>query len=126
VRLRCQPADDVSGLPGGRFDTVVLNSVVQYFPNAGYLIGVLEKVFDLLVPAGAGSCSATCAPGPAPHAAHRAVLHQQRAAGAAVDLAALNTRIDRAMIMDKELLVAPEFFANWRVRGRTAPVPTSG
>ena len=113
VRLRCQPADDVSGLPGGRFDTVVLNSVVQYFPNAGYLIGVLEKVFDLLVPAGRIVLGDVRHLGLLRTLHTAAVLHQQRAAGAAVDLAALNTRIDRAMIMDKELLVAPEFFANW-------------
>ncbi|OLZ52700.1 non-ribosomal peptide synthetase [Amycolatopsis keratiniphila] len=30
--------------PGDRFDTVVLNSVVQYFPSVGYLIEVLDSV----------------------------------------------------------------------------------
>ncbi|WP_271035756.1 class I SAM-dependent methyltransferase, partial [Mycolicibacterium hassiacum] len=35
LHLRVQPAHVVDGLPGGFFDTVVLNSVVQYFPNAG-------------------------------------------------------------------------------------------
>ena len=33
----------VDGLPVGHFDTVVLNSVVQYFPNAGYLLDVLGR-----------------------------------------------------------------------------------
>src|ERR1700731_142536 len=41
VRLRVQPADVADGLPQGHFDVVVLNSVVQYFPSAGYLRDVL-------------------------------------------------------------------------------------
>ena len=41
VRLRVQPADVADGLPQGHFDVVVLNSVVQYFPSAGYLAEVL-------------------------------------------------------------------------------------
>ena len=41
VRLRVQPADVADGLPEGHFDVVVLNSVVQYFPSAGYLREVL-------------------------------------------------------------------------------------
>ena len=53
VRLRVQPADVVDGLPAGHFDTVVLNSVVQYFPNAGYLLDVLGRALGLLAPGGA-------------------------------------------------------------------------
>ena len=40
VQLRAQPADVADGLPEGHFDVVVLNSVVQYFPSAGYLAEV--------------------------------------------------------------------------------------
>ena len=40
VRLRVQPADVADGLPQGHFDIVMLNSVVQYFPSAGYLADV--------------------------------------------------------------------------------------
>ncbi|GAA0618364.1 hypothetical protein GCM10009547_20850 [Sporichthya brevicatena] len=53
VQLRAQPADDLTGLPGGFFDTVVLNSVVQYFPSADYLLDVLRGALDLLAPGGA-------------------------------------------------------------------------
>ncbi|MEV0299478.1 amino acid adenylation domain-containing protein, partial [Nocardia sp. NPDC050710] len=52
VVLGVRVADDVAGLPVGVFDTVVLNSVVQYFPSGGYLIDVLEKVLGLLAPGG--------------------------------------------------------------------------
>ena len=42
VRLQVQPADVADGLPQGHFDVVVLNSVIQYFPSAGYLLDVLD------------------------------------------------------------------------------------
>src|ERR1700752_369358 len=53
VRLRVQPADVADGLPQGHFDVVVLNSVIQYFPSAGYLLDVLAVVMRLLAPGGA-------------------------------------------------------------------------
>ncbi|MFE9686821.1 amino acid adenylation domain-containing protein [Streptomyces sp. NPDC006285] len=53
VVLRTQPADDVTGLPDGQFDTVVINSVVQHFPDAAYLLQVLRQAVDLLAPGGA-------------------------------------------------------------------------
>ena len=53
VRLRVQPADVADGLPQGHFDVVVLNSVVQYFPSAGYLLDVLGVAMRLLAPGGA-------------------------------------------------------------------------
>ncbi|MFI0743110.1 amino acid adenylation domain-containing protein, partial [Streptomyces sp. NPDC021100] len=52
VRLRCQPADEITGLPDGYFDTVVLNSVVQYFPTGDYLARVLDGALRLLAPGG--------------------------------------------------------------------------
>ncbi|MFB7615825.1 amino acid adenylation domain-containing protein [Kitasatospora sp. NPDC056181] len=52
VNLRCQAADVVDGLPVGHFDTVVINSVIQYFPNVEYLRTVVERVLPLLAPGG--------------------------------------------------------------------------
>ncbi|MFB2896156.1 amino acid adenylation domain-containing protein, partial [Aerosakkonemataceae cyanobacterium BLCC-F50] len=42
VQLRQQTADNFADIPKGKFDTVVLNSVVQYFPSVDYLLQVLE------------------------------------------------------------------------------------
>ncbi len=42
VSLECRTADDWSGVAAGDFDTVVLNSVTQYFPGIDYLIRVVE------------------------------------------------------------------------------------
>ncbi|WP_245667685.1 non-ribosomal peptide synthetase [Actinomadura macra] len=52
VELRAQPAHDFDGLPRAHFDTVVINSVVQYFPSADYLVQVLRSAVDLLAPGG--------------------------------------------------------------------------
>ena len=53
VKLRTRRADDIDDLPAAYFDTIVVNSVVQYFPNAGYLIDVIAKAMRLLAPGGA-------------------------------------------------------------------------
>lgn len=52
VTLLERAADDYDGLADGGFDTVVLNSVIQYFPNARYLERVLEGALRVLRPGG--------------------------------------------------------------------------
>lgn len=51
VQLLCRPAHDTSDLRPC-FDTVILNSVVQYFPTLEYLLLVLKKVAAVLEPGG--------------------------------------------------------------------------
>ncbi|WP_049575115.1 non-ribosomal peptide synthetase, partial [Streptomyces sp. SBT349] len=53
VRLEVRAAHELEGLPSGFFDTVVVNSVAQYFPDEGYLTGLLESLAGLVVPGGA-------------------------------------------------------------------------
>jgi amino acid adenylation domain-containing protein len=53
VTLVVQRADLIDRLPERGFDTVVLNSVVQYFPSVQYLVDVIEKAMGLLAPGGA-------------------------------------------------------------------------
>ncbi|RYD31644.1 MAG: amino acid adenylation domain-containing protein, partial [Verrucomicrobiaceae bacterium] len=52
VTLFHRPADDFSGIPDGYFDTVIINSVAQYFPSAAYLADVLAKAALTLRPGG--------------------------------------------------------------------------
>ncbi|MER5934061.1 AMP-binding protein [Streptomyces sp. NPDC002054] len=52
VRLSCREAHDTAGLPAGHFDTVIINSVVQYFPGPEYLRTVIERALELLAPGG--------------------------------------------------------------------------
>jgi len=43
VDLLERTAEDFEGIEPESFDTVILNSVAQYFPSIAYLVGVLEK-----------------------------------------------------------------------------------
>ncbi|WP_204015177.1 non-ribosomal peptide synthetase, partial [Virgisporangium aurantiacum] len=108
VELRVQPAHDLTGLPAGFFDTVVLNSVVQYFPSADYLLDVLRAALRLVAPGGAVFVGDVrdqrllrCF--------HTAV--QARRVRSTVDTGALRQAIGQSLLREKELLVAPEFFA---------------
>ncbi|MGH3702353.1 MAG: phosphopantetheine-binding protein, partial [Pseudonocardiaceae bacterium] len=113
VVLRTQPAHDTGGLPAGWFDTVILNSVVQYFPTADYLVEVLEQALGLLAPGGAvfvGDVRNLRLLRPLLTAVQ---LHR---AGSTTDLAVLRGAVEQAVRVEKELLVDPEFFPAW---GRT-------
>jgi amino acid adenylation domain-containing protein len=47
-----QQAGDFTGLNPGAYDTVILNSVVQYFPSVDYLVRVLEGAAKAVRPGG--------------------------------------------------------------------------
>ncbi len=104
VELREQAADATDGLPEGFFDTVVINSVIQYFPGAGYLETVLRRAMDLVVPGGAvfvGDVRNRRLLG-----CHQAGVHASRTG----DPAELRRLVDAAVSAEEELLVDPEFF----------------
>jgi amino acid adenylation domain-containing protein len=52
VTLLQRTADNFDGFQPRTFDTVILNSVVQCFPSADYLLRMLERSAELLVPGG--------------------------------------------------------------------------
>ena len=109
VQLLTQPAHVTEGLPLGFFDTIILNSVVQYFPNAGYLADLIDNAMDLLAPGGSlfiGDVRNHTLQG----AFHIAVA---LARTATTDTDEIRQRIRRAMVGEPELLLAPEFFAIW-------------
>jgi acyl carrier protein len=110
VQLGVQPADVADGLPQGRFDVVVLNSVIQYFPSAGYLTDVLAVAMRLLAPGGAlfiGDVRNHTLQG----AFQTAVALARTTTD--IDAAEIRQRGHRAMLGAPELLLAPEFFTTW-------------
>nr|WP_051915528.1 non-ribosomal peptide synthetase [Streptomyces aureocirculatus] len=116
--LRHQAADDVSGLPRGHFDLVVLNSVAQYFPDAGYLDRVLTQALPLLAPGGrilVGDVrnAATL------HLFHSGVRRAQRPEDSPQ---AARTAVTRAMLLEPELALAPAWFTHWAARNAVAGV----
>jgi amino acid adenylation domain-containing protein len=48
VKLRCQTADNFEGIPQHQFDTIVLNSIIQYFPSVDYLLEVLKGAINVI------------------------------------------------------------------------------
>ncbi|MEM8531993.1 MAG: amino acid adenylation domain-containing protein, partial [Chloroflexota bacterium] len=52
VTLQQQRADDFTAFGDQQFDVIVLNSIVQYFPSADYLLRVLEGSLRLIAPGG--------------------------------------------------------------------------
>ncbi|WP_410594721.1 amino acid adenylation domain-containing protein [Amycolatopsis sp. lyj-23] len=98
VELRTGDAADVTGLPPAFFDTIVLNSVVQYFPSGSYLLDVVRKALALLAPGGSLFVGDV------------RDLRQVRAFHTAV-ARARGGDVEQRLLREKELLVAPEFFA---------------
>ncbi|BCK68038.1 hypothetical protein Srufu_019910 [Streptomyces libani subsp. rufus] len=107
VRLRAQAADAVEGLPSEYFDTVLINSVVQYFPDGDYLARVVDQALGLLVPGG------RLVIGDVRHAGSLRVLHAAVHNGRGATARAV---VDRAVLLEKELVAAPEFFTGLAAR----------
>ncbi|MCB1852795.1 MAG: sulfotransferase, partial [Gammaproteobacteria bacterium] len=53
VRVEQRAADEFDALPPEHFDLVIINSVVQYFPSANYLLNVLQGASGLVSAGGA-------------------------------------------------------------------------
>ncbi|RDI68116.1 non-ribosomal peptide synthetase [Nocardia pseudobrasiliensis] len=106
VVLSVRTAEDTGGLPENYFDTVVLNSVVQYFPGPAYLRDVLEKVRGLLTPGGAIFVG---------DVRNLALVEEfatavQIARNGGEDPVAVGDRVRRDIAAEQELLLAPEYF----------------
>ncbi|BBZ31543.1 hypothetical protein MCNF_01480 [Mycolicibacterium confluentis] len=109
VRLQTQPAHVTDGLAPGYFDTIILNSVVQYFPSADYLTEVIDKAVGLLAPGGAlfvGDVRNHSL-----QSAFQTGIALARADSADAD--EVRQRVQHAMLGEPELLLAPEFFTTW-------------
>ena len=107
VTLRKGFADDFSGFEANQFDTIILNSVVQYFPDISYLERVIAgalhvlkaegfifigdvRLYDLL------------------ETFHTSVQLYQ--ANDTLTVQQLKQQIQRHQAQEKELLVSPDFF----------------
>jgi amino acid adenylation domain-containing protein len=101
-------ADNFSGLEPASFDMVILNSVVQYFPSAEYLIRVLTGAMRVVAPGGyifVGDVRSL----PLLEVFHTSV--ELSRADAAVSSAEIRERVRRRMSHERELIIDPAFFA---------------
>ncbi|MGW6655043.1 amino acid adenylation domain-containing protein, partial [Streptomyces rubiginosohelvolus] len=107
VELRCLAADDTDGLPRAHFDTVVINSVVPYFPHAAYLTDVIEGAMDLLAPGGTLFLGDIRNQRLLRCFTSAVQLHQSADRTPAETV---RRAIDQGVLLETELLVDPEYF----------------
>jgi amino acid adenylation domain-containing protein len=107
VTLLQRAADSFEGFEAGSFDAVILNSVVQYFPDIDYLVRVLEGAVRVVAPGGViflGDIRSL----PLLEAFHTGVqLHK---ADPSLSVSQLRQRVQIAIARENELTVDPEFF----------------
>jgi amino acid adenylation domain-containing protein len=107
VELWRRGADEFQGLEKESFDTVILNSVVQYFPEIDYLEKVLRQAVKLVAPGGrifVGDVRSL----PLLETFHTSVEVER--AEASLSLGQLRQRIERRGRDEKELVIDPGFF----------------
>lgn len=107
VKLRHQEAIDFSGIPEGFFDTIIINSVVQYFPDVDYLHSVLSSAVKI------ASSDASIFVGDIRNLELLATFQTAVQTLRAQDeqpLEVIKGRINTAVQREEELLLDPEFF----------------
>ena len=107
VILLQRQADDMMDLPSDHFDTIILNSVVQYFPDLEYLLTVLRKAASLLRPGGRifiGDVRSL----PLLEAFHTAVACAK--ADSTTSIGQLRQRVHHNIVQENELVIDPAFF----------------
>lgn len=111
VTLSRQQRDDLKEFETGAFDTIVLNSVVQYFPSAEYLLALLKDAVRVLRPGGAiflGDLRSL----PLLRALHTSV--QLYNAPDELPVSEFRLKIEKQMAQERELVVDPSFFIDLR------------
>ena len=103
-----RPADDLSGFAAESFDTIVLNSVVQYFPDIDFLADLLAAAAGLVAPGGSifvGDVRSL------PHLRLFAASVEMTRASISLPPDKLLRRIQKRVAQEEECIIAPEFFA---------------
>lgn len=115
VTTELRPAEDFSDIESESFDVVLLNSVIQYFPSADYLLKVIQRACRVLRPGGyifLGDVRSL----PLLEAFHTAVEVVRAPAGQASTL--LRDNVRKRLQREEELVIDPRFFSEL---GRTVP-----
>jgi len=107
VTLRQGSADNFEDLKPGEFDTVIINSVVQLFPNIDYLVDVLEKAINLLKP------GSTIFVGDVRSLPLLEAFHASVQLGRIPDELSTETlryRVQKTMVQEGQMAIDPNFF----------------
>jgi amino acid adenylation domain-containing protein len=104
--LHCA-ADDFTGIEAQSFDTIILNSVVQYFPSLDYFLHVLEGALRVVAPGGTifvGDVRSL----PLLAAFHTSVALEQ--APDTLSVSKLLQQVQHQLDHEEELVIDPAFF----------------
>jgi amino acid adenylation domain-containing protein/thioester reductase-like protein len=107
VALIQTAADAIKTVEVERVDTIVINSVIQYFPSVDYLVQILENAVNQVVPGGRIFI------GDVRNLQLLAAFHssiQLYQADDTLSVAQLRQRIQERIGQDKELVIDPAFF----------------
>ena len=107
VTLSQRMAHDFEGLQPQSFDTVILNSVVQYFPSVDYLLKVLQGAVSMLAPGG-HIVLGDVRNHPLLSAYHASVQFYR--ASDSLSKSELASQIRRSLEQEEELVIDPAFF----------------
>ncbi|MBA2682590.1 MAG: amino acid adenylation domain-containing protein [Ktedonobacteraceae bacterium] len=110
VTLLQRSANNLTEMEAGVYDVVVLNSVVQYFPSADYLVQVLEQALHMLAPEGRiflGDIRSL----PLLEVFHTSVQLSQTDIPSALSRKNMLQRVHSHVSQEKELVIDPAFFA---------------
>ncbi|PHM30297.1 non-ribosomal peptide synthetase [Xenorhabdus innexi] len=109
VKLRRGDALNLGAITPEQFDTVVINSVVQYFPNVQYL----EKVFAQLLPLleAGGKILLGDIRNLDLLTEHATAIEQSQLNGQRIEVSTLANRIQRRLQQEPEFLLSPTYFA---------------
>ncbi len=113
ITLRRRTADDFRDVEDGSFDAVVINSVVQYFPDLVHLSRVMEGAVRKVAPGGVVFVG-DVRDFRMLEAFHLSV--QTHRAPASLAPGELRSLVNRAAAQEEELLVHPAFFTGLRTR----------
>ncbi len=115
LELIQRAGDNFDDLDSNSFDTVIINSVVQYFPSVNYLLRVLEGAIKVTRPGGTifvGDVRSL----PLLKVFHSSVQFQR--SDLSTTTAELIQRIDKEMSEERELAVDPSLFSAFDKLGR--------
>jgi len=107
VKLLERTAEDLSGIDTELFDTLILNSVVQYFPGIDYLLRVIERAVKLVTPGGHIFI------GDLRNLSLLETFHTSvefHRAAASLSVAELRQHIQKSLSEENELVIDPAFF----------------
>jgi amino acid adenylation domain-containing protein/thioester reductase-like protein len=107
VTVSQKAAHEIDQLDSEQFDTIIINSVIQYFPNISYLVEIIEKAVKLVKPGGKifiGDVRSL----PLLETFHTAVQIFQ--SSESLVIAELKEQIQQRITQDSELVISDEFF----------------